>query len=107
MTKLKPSTECTKNDIKDNKPRWELMPLDCLNEIAKVYTAGANKYGDNAWQNLPNGKERYKGALLRHLHAAETEKFDEETRCRHMAQVAWNAMAMLWLDMKDDEKDRK
>lgn len=86
-----------KNDHKDNKTRWELMPLDCLEDIARVYTEGAKKYGDNNWQNLENGYERYKGALLRHLYAAESETFDEETGCRHLAQVAWNAIALLWL----------
>lgn len=86
-----------KNDHKDDKTRWELIPLDCLENIARVYTEGAKKYGDNNWQNLENGYERYKGALLRHLYAAESEIFDEETGCRHLAQVAWNAIALLWL----------
>lgn len=86
-----------KNDRKDDKTRWELMPLDCLEDIARVYTEGAKKYGDNSWQHLDNGYERYKGALLRHLYRAENEIFDEETGCRHLAQVAWNAIALLWL----------
>lgn len=86
-----------KNDHKDDKTRWELIPLDCLESIARVYTEGAKKYGDNNWQNLENGYERYKGALLRHLYAAESETFDEETGCRHLAQVAWNAITLLWL----------
>ena len=59
--------EGKKNDIKDNKTRWELMPLDCLEDIARVYTEVAKKYSENSWQNLENGYERYKGALLRHL----------------------------------------
>lgn len=56
-----------KNDRKDDKTRWELMPLDCLEDIARVYTEGAKKYDDNTWQNLDNGYQRYKAALLRHL----------------------------------------
>ena len=39
--------EGKKNDIKDDKTRWELMPLDCLEDIARVYTEGAKKYGEN------------------------------------------------------------
>lgn len=88
---------CRKNDRKDDKTRWELMPLDCLEDIARVYTQGAKKYADNSWQDLENGYERYKGALLRHLYAAETKEFDEDTGCRHLAQVAWNAIALLWI----------
>lgn len=89
--------EGKKNDRKDDKTRWELMPLDCLEDIARVYTEGAKKYGDNNWQNLENGYERYKGALLRHLLASETEDIDEETGCYHLAQCAWNSISMLWL----------
>lgn len=94
--------EGKKNDRKDDKTRWELIPLDCLEDIARVYTEGAKKYGDNNWQNLDNGYERYKGALLRHLYAAEHDEFDEETGCRHLAQVAWNAIALLWLSKNKD-----
>lgn len=47
-----------KNDRIDDKTRWELIPLDCLEDIARVYTEGAKKYGDNTWQNLENGYER-------------------------------------------------
>lgn len=96
--------EGKKNDRKDDKTRWELIPLDCLEDIARVYTEGAKKYGDNTWQNLDNGYERYKGALLRHLYAAEHDGFDEETGCRHLAQVAWNAIALLWIS-KNKDKD--
>lgn len=95
--------EGKKNDKKDDKTRWELMPLDCLEDIARVYTEGAKKYGDNTWQYLDNGYERYKGALLRHLYRAENETFDEETGCRHLAQVAWNAIALLWLSKADGD----
>lgn len=96
--------EGKKNDEKDDKTRWELMPLDCLEDIARVYTEGAKKYGENTWQYLDNGYQRYKGALLRHLYRSENETFDEETGCRHLAQVAWNAIALLWLS-KAEEPD--
>lgn len=33
-----------KNDKLDDKTRWELIPLDCLEDIARVYTEGAKKY---------------------------------------------------------------
>lgn len=71
-----------KNDRKDDKTRWELMPLDCLEDIARVYTEGAKKYNDNTWQNLENGYERYKGALLRHLYAAEEIEYERNKHRR-------------------------
>src|SRR5574344_424715 len=87
-----------KNDFLDNKLRWDLLPLEEVEDIVKVFTAGANKYGDNNWQHLENGYQRYKAAMFRHL--LEYEKgteFDVETGCRHLAQVAWNAIAILYL----------
>lgn len=70
--------EGKKNDEKDDKTRWELMPLDCLEDIARVYTEGAKKYGENTWQNLENGYQRYKAALLRHLWEFEKGMNTEE-----------------------------
>lgn len=90
--------EGKKNDFLDKKLRWDLLPLKEIEDIVRVYTAGANKYGDNNWQHLDNGYQRYKAAMFRHL--LEYEKgnvYDEETGCRHLAQVAWNAIAMLYL----------
>lgn len=90
--------EGKKNDFLDKKLRWDLLPLEEIEDIVKVYTAGSIKYGDNNWQNLENGYQRYKAALLRHL--LEYEKgnaIDKDTGCHHLAQVAWNAIAMLWI----------
>ena len=94
-----------KNDFLDHKLRWDLLPLEEVEDIVKVFTAGANKYGDNTWQHLENGYQRYKGAMLRHL--VEYEKgneIDEETGCRHLAQVAWNAISMLYLSKRKEIK---
>ena len=86
-----------KNDFKDNKLRWDLLPLEELEDIVKVYTEGSKKYGVNTWQLLKDGYSRYKAALFRHLVLFEKgEEMDNETGCRHLAQVAWNAIAMLY-----------
>ncbi len=86
-----------KNDRIDGKLMWELLPMEEIEDIVKVYTAGANKYGPNKWQWLDDYDNRYYAALLRHL--VEYRKgnlIDEETGCYHLAQVAWNAIALLW-----------
>lgn len=104
----KPVTGSIKNDRKDDKVMMELLPWKELEEIAKVYTAGAKKYGPNKWQNLPDGYQRYKGAMLRHL--TEVEKgndVDPDTGCLHAAQVAWNAIAMLHCKMDEYKSKSK
>ena len=98
-------TEGKKNDRIDGKVRMELLPWPELEEVARVYTAGAKKYGANNWQNLDDGYNRYLGAMLRHL--TEVEKgniVDSDTGCLHAAQVAWNALAMLHFKMKELEE---
>ena len=98
------NNESKKNDRLDDKLRWELLPLEDIEDIVKVYTAGAKKYGPNTWQNLPDGYNRYKAALLRHLVEYDKgNKIDEETGCRHLAAVAWNAIAMLHIDKQKTE----
>ena len=97
-------TEARKNDRLDDKLRWELLPLEDVEDIVSVYTAGAKKYGPDQWQNLPDGIRRYKAALLRHL--VEFDKgneIDEETGCRHLAAVAWNAIAMLHISKQQKQ----
>lgn len=96
--------EARKNDRLDDKLRWELLPLEDVEDIVRVYTAGAKKYGPDQWQDLPDGIKRYKAALLRHL--VEFDKgneIDEETGCRHLAQVAWNAIAMLHISKQQKQ----
>lgn len=89
-----------KNDVKDNKLPWNLFPFVTVEEIVRVYQAGAVKYGPNRWQKLEDGYQRYKGAMMRHLVEYEKgNRVDPETGCLHLAQVAWNAIAMLYYDL--------
>lgn len=90
-----------KNDRKDHKLMWELLPLDVIEEAVRVYTFGAQKYAPNSWQNLPDGYNRYKAALLRHLTLIDQgEHFDEESGLLHASQVLWNAIALCYFEMK-------
>lgn len=88
-----------KDDRTDGKLRWDLLPLAEIEDIVRVYTEGAKKYADNSWQDIPDGFNRYLGALMRHLVAyTKGERFDSDTGCMHLAQVVWNAIAILYYD---------
>ena len=98
--------EGIKNDRKDGKQRWELLPIPLLEEVVKVYTFGAQKYKPNSWQNLDDGYNRYKAALLRHLAAYEKgETHDPESGLHHLAHMAWNALAMLYFAIHQPSKN--
>lgn len=96
--------ESFKNDYKDDNLRWDLLPLDLIEEVVKVYHFGAKKYAPNSWQNLPDGYARYKGALFRHL--VEVEKGNErdsESGLLHIQHVVWNAIAMMYYKINKNE----
>lgn len=98
-------TTPTKNDRKDHKLMWELLPLDVIEEVVRVYTFGARKYGPDKWQNLEDGYNRYKAALLRHLTLIDQgQHFDPESGLLHASQVAWNAIALCYFEMKEHGK---
>lgn len=81
----------------EDKVRMDLVPLECVESIAKVLTYGAKKYADNSWQDLPDFWKRYKAALLRHLTALDKgELIDKESGLYHIDQVLTNAMFLSW-----------
>ena len=99
LTKDPIENKSVKNDIIDDKLRWDLLPMEEIEDIVRVYHAGAKKYGPNKWQNLDNGFERYRAAAARHLmEYMKGERVDSDTGCFHLAQCAWNCIAMLWYD---------
>lgn len=97
--KVSRENKSVKNDIIDDKLRWDLLPMEEIEDIVKVYHAGAKKYGPNNWQNLDNGFERYRAAMFRHLmEYMKGERVDKETNVHHLAAAAWNVITMLWYD---------
>lgn len=88
-----------KNDVLDDKLRWDLLPMAEVEDIVKLFHRGAKKYKPNSWKNLENGFERYRSALFRHMMAyLNGERYDPETEANHLTAVAWNALVMLWFD---------
>ena len=77
-----------------------------LTEVVQVGTDGARKYTPNGWKEVPDGPARYMEALWRHLMAHMAgEVLDPQSGHRHMAHVAWNALAYLTLTFKRKRKD--
>ena len=86
------------------KVRMDLLFADfprALRAVAEVATAGAAKYTDHGWLQVPDGERRYTAALGRHLldeHCGETH--DAGTGLPHAAHAAWNALARLELALR-------
>lgn len=75
-----------------------------LQQVCEVGTFGAAKYTDSGWIAVPDGLHRYTDAMLRHyLAEAAGELLDPQSRLRHSAHLAWNALARLELELRHDK----
>ncbi len=72
-----------------------------LAAVADVTTKGAAKYSPNGWMTVVNGEDRYMDAFGRHMIELGTgEQIDEQTQCLHHAQMIWNLLAALELQLR-------
>lgn len=86
------------------KLRYDLIPPLALQECAKGWTAGGNKYDDDSWRSVSETKRIAK--IMRHLQQYRLgEKYDKETIVHHLACVANNALMLCELSI--EEGDRK
>lgn len=93
--------EGTAARFNSGKLRFGLIPVEAEIELARVYTLGALKYDDDNWLKGGSWKTNY-DSLRRHLAQFWAgESIDQDTRCHHLAQVAWNAIALMLYDMHD------
>lgn len=91
------------------KPMADLL-LDfgrALLSVAEVGTYGAHKYTRGGWQHVPDGVNRYTGALLRHLLQEKMEDMDQDTDLLHASHCAWNSLARLELILREIENREK
>ena len=77
------------------KPRMDLLPFESLEEVAKVYTMGAVKYGDHNWRKGMQWSRVF-AAILRHLFAYWMgEDVDKESGLSHVAHACWGCLTLI------------
>lgn len=75
-----------------------------LAAVADVTTKGATKYTPNGWAQVPDGAERYMDAFGRHaLNLGRGQGIDPDTGCLEKAQMIWNLLASLELELRQAE----
>ena len=78
------------------KIRHDLISPWALNELAKVYTYGTQKYDDDNWWKGLKWKHDVFGCILRHVWKwFRGEKFDDESGVHHLAHAAWNCFTLM------------
>ena len=79
----------------EGKLRYDLFEPFAMQELARVFTKGAEKYAPRNWE-LGMSWTSVLASLERHKEAFKRgEDYDPETRCLHAAHIAWNALALL------------
>jgi len=87
------------------KPNYSLIPMEALDEVAKVFTFGATKYGDHNWRGGFNWT-RLSSAVLRHISAwLRGETYDPESRCHHLAHAICGLLMLLSFAFTKSGKD--
>lgn len=99
----KDPTEGMKYD--GGKPRWDLLPMDVLEEVVEILTMGARKYTPDNWKYVDNAENRYYAALMRHLVAwRKGEKMDPESGKNHLAHVGCCLIFLHYFDLHRRDK---
>lgn len=83
------------------KPRWDLLPFDALDEVAIVLKYGAKKYEARNWEKgMAWG--RLLAAAFRHLSAwALGRGVDEESGLPHLSHAACCVLMLLALEKRN------
>lgn len=85
------------------KPRYDLMPFNALDEVAHVLAFGAAKYGENNWRRVPRARSRYISAALRHISSYQQgREMDEETARHALAHAICSLLFVVALDVSGE-----
>lgn len=103
-----------------DKPMYALLPVDALEEVTQVLTAGAKKYNEplseENWRKVDNPYFRYFSAAQRHMAAdrkgelLDIDKVNKDgsiskgTDCYHLACAIASLMFMLQLRMEENNQ---
>jgi len=98
--------EGVKYDI--DKPRFDLIPSEPLEDVAKVLAMGAKKYSPNNWMLVPLAKTRYIAAAIRHVWSRLSgEVIDSESGLPHTAHAICCLLFLGWFDYRPRTKNKR
>lgn len=89
---------------KGTKPeRYDLIPWEAMDEVARVYGFGAQKYAAHNWRRKYEWGKSI-AALIRHITAFVRGKtYDEETGLHHLAHAVFHCLALIVWTAEDGE----
>ena len=83
------------------KDPWHLLPWVAVREVVRVLEHGRKKYAPNNWQLVPDARDRYFSAAVRHLTAWHNgEDLDAESGLHHLAHAGCCVLFLLWFSLR-------
>jgi len=77
------------------KPRWSLVPMEPLGEVAWLLTLGALEYPDEGWKSRP--WDSHLDAAWRHLAAWQSgSRVDRESGLSHLTHALCRLLFLRW-----------
>jgi hypothetical protein len=73
-----------------------------LRAVCLVSMFGAKKYSRGGWRRVTDGRRRYQDAQLRHM-LPDSGFYDANSNLPHVAHAAWNALAVLELELSQND----
>jgi len=89
-----------KRESNDGRGRFDLLPYEAIEALAKWYEDGAKKYGDRNWEDGLSVKDCI-NRMIRHALKAGNGWEDED----HLSAVMWNAAAAITMMQRRPELD--
>ena len=84
-------TTGARRNSSEGKGRFDLLPVEAIQALAKRFEYGAKLHGDNNWRKgIPNSSLFY--SALRHLFQAMNGETDEP----HLAACMWNVAVLIY-----------
>jgi hypothetical protein len=100
LTKAEVDTSPVGIRFSAGKPRFDLIPVEALEEWAKVCEYGARKYADRNWEKGMPWGEIFRAILSHAFKFWRGQRYDEESGLHHLAHALWNVGALLWYDLR-------
>lgn len=86
------------------KLRHDLVHPEFQDALAQVLTFGAEKYEAESWRAVPDMRQRYYAACIRHVNAWRAgEQMDPESGLHHLAHAACNLYFLLQTDLEAEK----
>lgn len=90
----------------NGKPRYDLIPFDAMDGVAKVFEFGARKYADRNWEKgMDHG--RLAAAAIRHISDYMQGKDFDESTLHHLDHATTNLLMLRALIVRNKGKDTR